>query len=74
MVWGLKGDVMPKLKTHSGAKKRFKVTACGKIKRKKAFARHILTKKSSKRLRKLRKAGTLNLTDTKKIKKLLPYA
>jgi len=65
---------MPKIKSHSGAKKRFKVTACGKIKRKKAFARHILTKKSAKRLRKLRKAGTLNDTETKKIRELIPYA
>ena len=65
---------MPKLKSHSGAKKRFKVTACGKIKRKKAFARHILTKKSAKRLRKLLKAGTLNAVETKKIRELIPYA
>ncbi len=65
---------MPKLKTHSGAKKRMKWTATGKIKRKKAFARHILTKKSSKRLRKLRKSGTLNITDTNIARKLIPYA
>jgi large subunit ribosomal protein L35 len=65
---------MPKIKSHTGAKKRFKVTAGGKIKRKKAFARHILTKKSAKRLRKLRKAGTLNAVDTKKIRALIPYA
>ncbi len=65
---------MPKMKTHSGAKKRFSVTSSGKIKRKKAFARHILSKKKAGRLRKLRKSGTLNLTDTKTIKKLLPYA
>ena len=64
---------MPKLKTHSGAKKRMKLTATGKVKTKKAFARHILTKKSSKRLRKLRKSGILNSTDSKVVKKLLPY-
>ena len=62
------------MKTHSGTKKRFKLTAKGKVKRKKAFARHILSKKKSSRLRKLRKSGTLNLTDTKTLKKLLPYA
>lgn len=64
---------MPKIKTHSGAKKRFKLTSSGKIKRKKAFSRHILTKKSPKKKRNLRQSGTLNDTDTKRIKKLIPY-
>jgi large subunit ribosomal protein L35 len=64
---------MPKLKTHSGAKKRFKVTKKGRVKAKKAFARHILTKKSAKRMRKLKKATMLNAVDGDKIKKLLPY-
>lgn len=63
---------MPKAKSHSGAKKRFKVSANGKIRYKKSFGRHILTKKSSKKLRKLRKKGSLNLTETKIMKKLLP--
>ena len=64
---------MPKLKSHSGAKKRFFASSCGKIKRKKPFARHILTGKNSARMRHLKKAGTLNITDTKMIKTLLPY-
>jgi large subunit ribosomal protein L35 len=64
---------MPKIRSHSGAKKRFHVTACGKVKYKKSFGRHILTKKKTKKLRQLRKAGQLNLTETKIVKKLLPY-
>ncbi len=64
---------MPKIKTHSGAKKRFKLTSSGKIKRKKAYLRHILTKKSSKKKRQLRHSGTLNATDSTRIKKLIPY-
>ena len=65
---------MPKIKSHSGAKKRFRVTATGKIRYKKSHARHIMTKKKTKKLRTLRKSGTLNLTDSKMVKKLLPYA
>lgn len=64
---------MPKLKSHSGAKKRFFISATGKIKRKKAFARHILTGKSPGRMRHLKKSGGLNKTDTKVIKTVLPY-
>ncbi len=64
---------MPKLKSCSGVKKRFKISANGKVKRKKAFARHILSKKSSARMRRLRKAGTSTDGDGKRIKKLLPY-
>ena len=64
---------MGKLKTHSGAKKRFNLTKTGKIQRKKAFARHILTKKSSNRMRKLRKGGTLSGLDAKNMKRLIPY-
>ncbi|MCK4533331.1 50S ribosomal protein L35 [bacterium] len=64
---------MPKMKTHSGAKKRFKLTGKGKIKRKNAFARHLLAHKDAKCTRNLRKAGTLNKTDSNTIKKLLPY-
>jgi large subunit ribosomal protein L35 len=64
---------MPKMRTHSGAKKRFNLTKTGKIKRKKAFARHILTKKSSNRMRKLRKSGTLDGLDAKNVKKLIIY-
>ena len=65
---------MPKIRSHSGAKKRFRVTASGKVMYKKSHARHILTKKKSKKLRTLRKSGMLNLTDSKNIKKLIPYA
>lgn len=65
---------MPKLKTHRGANKRFKTTASGKIKRAKAFASHILTKKSSKRKRNLRKSTILVNEEVKRIKTLLPYS
>jgi len=63
---------MPKMKSHRGARKRFKITGSGKVKRFKAFKSHILTKKSSKRKRHLRK-GTLILTpgERKNIKRLL---
>ncbi|PRR82893.1 50S ribosomal protein L35 [Clostridium vincentii] len=64
---------MPKMKTHRGAAKRFRKTGSGKLKRAKAFRSHILTKKSPKRKRKLRKAGYLNSTQEKIMKKLLPY-
>lgn len=64
---------MPKMKTHRGAAKRFKMTGSGKIKRSKAFMSHILTKKSSKTKRKLRKSGLVSVTQEKTIKKLLPY-
>lgn len=65
---------MPKIKSHSGAKKRFRISGTGKIRYKKSHARHILTKKKTKKLRTLRKSGMLNLTDTKMVKKILPYA
>lgn len=64
---------MPKMKTHRGAAKRLKVTGTGKIKRSKAFASHILEKKSSKRKRGLRQSGLVSAADMKKTKKLLPY-
>ncbi|MFP8488109.1 50S ribosomal protein L35 [Gracilimonas sp. Q87] len=64
---------MPKMKSNSGAKKRFKVTGTGKIKRKKAFKRHILTKKSSKTKRQLGKDTLVDKADEKSIKKQLPY-
>ena len=63
-----------KLKTHKGAAKRFKVTGTGKVKRRHAFARHILTKKSSGRKRKLGKSTILSEADTDKVKAMLPYA
>jgi large subunit ribosomal protein L35 len=64
---------MPKIKSHSGAKKRFRISATGKVRYKKSHARHILTKKKTKKLRTLRKSGILNLTDSKMVKKLIPY-
>ena len=65
---------MPKIKTHRGAAKRFKLTGTGKIKRSKAYASHILTKKSRKRKRTLRKADLLDKSDMGRVKKLIPYA
>lgn len=65
---------MPKMKSNSGAKKRFKVTGSGKIKRKKAFKSHILTKKSSKRKRNLGKDTLVDATNEKAIKRLIPYS
>ncbi|MBD3426960.1 MAG: 50S ribosomal protein L35 [Candidatus Omnitrophica bacterium] len=64
---------MPKLKTNKGAKKRFKITKTGKVKRRKEGARHILTKKTRKRKRSLKKATTVDKTMEKKVKNLLPY-
>jgi large subunit ribosomal protein L35 len=62
---------MPKQKTHSGAKKRFKVTGTGKIKRKSAFKNHILTKKSTKRKRNLTGMSVVDVTDVGRIKRML---
>lgn len=64
---------MPKLKTHRGAAKRFKITGTGKIKRSKAFKSHILTGKSPKRTRRLRTATLVHNTEADNIKRLLPY-
>ncbi|MDP8258411.1 MAG: 50S ribosomal protein L35 [Candidatus Aadella gelida] len=65
---------MPKLKTKKGVQKRVKVTATGKVKRKKEGARHLLTKKSRKRKRSLKASTLVDKTIEKKIKSLLPYA
>lgn len=65
---------MPKMKTHRGAAKRFKLTGTGKIKKAKAFKSHILEKKSAKRKRNLRKTGLVSAADAKKLKLLIPYA
>jgi large subunit ribosomal protein L35 len=62
-----------KLKTHSGAKKRFKKTGTGKVKRGHAFMRHILTSKSTKSKRKLDLSGLVSDADTPKIKRMIPY-
>jgi large subunit ribosomal protein L35 len=64
---------MPKMKTHRGAAKRFRKTGTGRLKRAKAFKSHILTKKSSKRKRNLRKSALVSTTQEKAMKKLLPY-
>lgn len=64
---------MPKMKSNRSAAKRFRKTATGKIRRKKAFKNHILTHKSSKRKRHLRKGESLEKGDARKIKVLLPY-
>ena len=64
---------MPKIKTHSGAKKRFKLSKNGKPLRGHAFKSHILNKKSTKRNRKLRKVAVADVTNCAQIKKLIPY-
>jgi len=64
---------MPKLKTRKAAKKRFRLTGGGRIKRSKSGKRHILTKKSGKRKRNLRRGGLVSKTQERAIKKLLPY-
>ena len=64
---------MPKMKTTKAAAKRFKTTGTGKLKRNKAYKSHILTKKSQKRKRNLRKASMTDATNVKSIKKILPY-
>jgi large subunit ribosomal protein L35 len=64
---------MPKIKTHRGAAKRFKVTGTGKIKRYKAYKSHLLTGKSSKRTRRLRKSELVPDVQYENIKKILPY-
>jgi large subunit ribosomal protein L35 len=64
---------MPKLKTRRGAAKRFSITAKGKVKRRKGFLRHILTNKTSKQKRHLRRRTLVDKADEKSIKRLLPY-
>ncbi len=65
---------MPKLKTHRGAAKRFKLTATGKIKRSKAYTSHLMNNKTQKQKRKLRKAGIMFEGEAKRVRKLLPYS
>jgi large subunit ribosomal protein L35 len=65
---------MPKMKTKSGAAKRFKATGSGRIKRGSAFRRHILTKKSTKRKRHLRGASAVHDSDVGSVRSMLPYA
>jgi large subunit ribosomal protein L35 len=64
---------MPKMKTNRGAAKRFKITGSGKVVRNKAYSSHILTKKSTKRKRNLRKSTLVDSANLKQVSKLLPY-
>lgn len=65
--------MMPKIKTHRGAAKRFSLTKTGKVKRGQAYRSHILTKKSTKRKRGLRKQAYASSANVAVIKKLIPY-
>ena len=65
---------MPKMKTKSGAAKRFKVRGSGSIKRSQAFKRHILTKKTTKNKRQLRGTAAVHATDLAHVRAMLPYA
>jgi large subunit ribosomal protein L35 len=67
-------EVMPKMKTKSGAAKRFRVQGSGGIKRSRAFLRHILTKKSTKRKRHLRGTTQIDSSNVAAVKAMLPYA
>jgi large subunit ribosomal protein L35 len=64
---------MPKMKTNRGAAKRFRATGGGRIRRNKAFASHILTKKSTKRKRNLRKGALIAEVDQRAVRRMLPY-
>jgi len=64
---------MPKMKSNRGAAKRFRSSASGKVMRSKAFASHILTKKSTKRKRNFRKTAEMDASNIKSVKRLLPY-
>ena len=64
---------MPKLKTHRGFAKRVKVTGTGKLKRAKAFHSHLLSSKTPKMKRRLSRSDTINPSDAKRVKKLIPY-
>ena len=65
---------MPKMKTKSGAKKRFRVRGSGSVKRSQAFKRHIHTKKSTKNKRQLRGSAGLHATNVESVKAMMPYA
>jgi large subunit ribosomal protein L35 len=62
---------MPKMKTHKGAAKRFKITGSGKIRRRHAYKSHLLKKKTAKRKRRLRTEAAVSKIDTKKVRQLL---
>ncbi|MEJ2367555.1 MAG: 50S ribosomal protein L35 [Acidobacteriota bacterium] len=65
---------MSKMKTNRGAAKRFRVTGTGKVKRWKAYHRHILTSKDRKRKNRLQESALISKADEKKVKRLIPYA
>lgn len=65
---------MPKVKTKSGAKKRFKITGTGKVMRKRAYKNHILTKKETKQKRRLTKKAIVRKEDLANVRLMLPYA
>jgi large subunit ribosomal protein L35 len=65
---------MPKMKSNSGAKKRFSLTGTGRVKRNKAYKRHILTKKTRTQKRRLRAKSLVDKTQEHQIKAMLPYA
>ncbi len=65
---------MPKVKTKSGAKKRFKITGTGKVMRKRAYKNHILTKKETKQKRRLTKKAVVRKEDLANVRLMLPYA
>jgi large subunit ribosomal protein L35 len=64
---------MPKMKSHRGAAKRFKSTASGRFKRSKAYKSHILTKKTTKRKRKLDTPTLISVSDQHQVERMLPY-
>jgi len=65
---------MPKMKTHKSSQKRFSISKSGYIKRSKAYKSHILTKKTTKRKRHLRKSTTVSAAETSRVRVLLPYS
>jgi large subunit ribosomal protein L35 len=64
---------MPKIKTNRGTAKRFKITAKGKVKRRRGYLRHILSSKTRKQKRRLRRPGIVDPANERAIKRLLPY-
>lgn len=64
---------MPKMRSHSSSKKRYKFSANGKVRRAQAFKKHILTKKTTKRKRKLRRIVEVSPAEAARVKRLLPY-
>ena len=73
-VYRSRERTMPKMKTHSGAKKRFSVTGSGKVRRLKAYKSHILTKKAPGRKRGLAQGTVVSKSDQKRVREMLPYA